>query len=260
VQIPVSHIVKHRADRADVGTLLASPVHKQLIRPGRSEIDGVDGFRFAHALIREAAYDALPKQLRAQLHKRMATQLKARAGTQAEVVRYHLERAYRPRRTPDRGRDRNSASTQTVSTKGGHHLGRTNPVVALDPGLSLRTSTPERRRTMSFSQFDTPITLARALIGSILNVTGPLKTDPDRIGDIATIKIFVQIQQTQTQTVAAGHTVIKGVGLKSWSCPITIQSGGFQPGSALASATTVEQYSNTDEYYPYTWTQKVTFK
>ena len=82
-------------DRADVGTHLASLVHKQLIRPGRPEIDGVDGFRFAHALIREAAYDALPKQLRAQLHKRMATQLKARAGVQAEVVGYHLERAYR---------------------------------------------------------------------------------------------------------------------------------------------------------------------
>jgi DNA-binding SARP family transcriptional activator/tetratricopeptide (TPR) repeat protein len=83
------------ADRRDIDTHLASLVHKQLIRPGRPEIDGRDSFRFAHALIREAAYDAMPKQLRAELHGKMANQLKATAGPQAEMVGYHLERAYR---------------------------------------------------------------------------------------------------------------------------------------------------------------------
>jgi DNA-binding SARP family transcriptional activator/class 3 adenylate cyclase/tetratricopeptide (TPR) repeat protein len=83
------------ADRRDIGTHLATLVHKQLIRPGRPEIDGEESFRFAHALIREAAYDAMPKQLRAELHEKMANQLKATASPQADVVGYHLERAYR---------------------------------------------------------------------------------------------------------------------------------------------------------------------
>jgi DNA-binding SARP family transcriptional activator/predicted ATPase len=83
------------ADRRGMGTNLASLLHRQLIRPGRPEIDGPDSFRFAHALIREAAYEALPKQLRAQLHEKMADQLKSRGNAQAEVVGYHLERSYR---------------------------------------------------------------------------------------------------------------------------------------------------------------------
>jgi len=82
------------ADRPDIGGHLATLVHKQLIRPGHPDVDGRDSFRFAHALIREAAYEAMPKQLRADLHQKMANQLKATADPQAEVVGYHLERAY----------------------------------------------------------------------------------------------------------------------------------------------------------------------
>jgi DNA-binding SARP family transcriptional activator/predicted ATPase len=83
------------ADPRDIGSHLATLVRKQLIRPGRPEIDGRDSFRFAHALIREAAYDSMPKQLRADLHEKMADQLKATASPEAEVVGYHLETAYR---------------------------------------------------------------------------------------------------------------------------------------------------------------------
>ena len=82
------------ADRPDIGRHLATLVHKQLIRPGHPDVDGRDSFQFAHALIREAAYEAMPKQLRADLHEQMANQLKATANRQAEVVGYHLERAY----------------------------------------------------------------------------------------------------------------------------------------------------------------------
>jgi hypothetical protein len=113
---------------------------------------------------------------------------------------------------------------------------------------------------MSLLQFDTPIPVPIGGPGDVFTITGPLSPDPDRIDDNATITIFVQIRQTQTQTVAAGHTVIQGVGLTRWECPITIQTGGFQPGSAIIIATIVEQYSNPDEYYTYTWTQKVTFQ
>jgi predicted ATPase len=83
------------ADRPNLGVHLAALVRKQLIRPDRSDVAGEDGFRFTHALIRDAAYEAMPKQLRAQLHEKMADRLKVRPSAQAEVVGYHLERAYR---------------------------------------------------------------------------------------------------------------------------------------------------------------------
>jgi predicted ATPase len=72
-------------------------VQKQLVRPDRSELAGEDAFRFAHGLIREAAYESLPKQLRAELHERIAGWLTRRPAHQDEVVGFHLERAYRSR-------------------------------------------------------------------------------------------------------------------------------------------------------------------
>ena len=54
---------------------LAALVRKELIRPDRPQLVGEDGFRFRHILIRDAAYDALPKATRADLHQRFATWL-----------------------------------------------------------------------------------------------------------------------------------------------------------------------------------------
>jgi tetratricopeptide (TPR) repeat protein len=74
-------------------------VRRDLIVPDRSLLLGDDAFRFRHLLIRDAAYDAAPKALRAQLHERFATWLIEVAGDhiaeQEEIVAYHLERAYR---------------------------------------------------------------------------------------------------------------------------------------------------------------------
>jgi predicted ATPase len=44
---------------------LAALVRKELIRPDRPQIPDEDGFRFRHLLIRDAAYEALPKAVRA---------------------------------------------------------------------------------------------------------------------------------------------------------------------------------------------------
>ena len=51
---------------------LAALARKQLITPDKAQISGEDGFRFRHILIRDAAYDALPKAARADLHARFA--------------------------------------------------------------------------------------------------------------------------------------------------------------------------------------------
>jgi class 3 adenylate cyclase/tetratricopeptide (TPR) repeat protein len=84
-----------------VGQHLLSLLRKDLIRPDASTQARGDGFRFRHALIRDAAYDGLPKEIRAELHERVAAWNEAAAGTRAtelqEITGYHLEQAYRYR-------------------------------------------------------------------------------------------------------------------------------------------------------------------
>ena len=96
----VAELAPEHGRQAVSGCLLAL-VRKQLIRPGRSEFPGDDGFRFGHILIRDAAYGAMPKHLRAELHERFARWLERRAGERVreyeEILGYHLEQAYRYR-------------------------------------------------------------------------------------------------------------------------------------------------------------------
>jgi class 3 adenylate cyclase/tetratricopeptide (TPR) repeat protein len=82
--------------RAGLGGHLLTLVRKELVRPDRSQLPGDDGFRFGHILIREAAYDSMPKKLRAELHERFADWLESTVeDPPGEIVGYHLEQAYR---------------------------------------------------------------------------------------------------------------------------------------------------------------------
>ena len=79
---------------------LAALVRKELIRPNKPHLAGEDGFRFRHLLIRDAAYDALPKAVRADLHERFAAWLEERGADLVEleeILGYHLEQACRYR-------------------------------------------------------------------------------------------------------------------------------------------------------------------
>jgi class 3 adenylate cyclase/tetratricopeptide (TPR) repeat protein len=80
---------------------LGSLLRRELILPDRAIFAGDEAFRFRHLLIREAAYQAMPKQLRAQLHERFADWLERTAGDRIqeheEILAYHLERAYQYR-------------------------------------------------------------------------------------------------------------------------------------------------------------------
>ncbi len=85
--------------RASVGACLIALARKELIQTGDTSFPGDEGFRFSHILIRDAAYDAIPKQLRAELHERFAAWLEHSAGSRAgeyeEILGYHLEQAAR---------------------------------------------------------------------------------------------------------------------------------------------------------------------
>ena len=79
---------------------LVSLVRKELVRPDRAQLAGDDAYRFRHLLIRDAAYDAVPKSVRAQLHERFAAWLEAHGADLVEldeVLGYHLEQAARYR-------------------------------------------------------------------------------------------------------------------------------------------------------------------
>jgi class 3 adenylate cyclase len=85
-------------EETQVTPRLAALARKELIRPDKAQLPGEDGFRFRHLLLRDTAYEALPKSTRAELHERFAVWLEER-GRQLveldELVGYHLEQAAR---------------------------------------------------------------------------------------------------------------------------------------------------------------------
>jgi predicted ATPase len=71
-------------------------VRKGLVRPARPP-GGEEAFRFHHVLVRDVAYNGLPKADRARLHERYGDLLDGEPNAADEMVGYHLEQAYRYR-------------------------------------------------------------------------------------------------------------------------------------------------------------------
>jgi hypothetical protein len=97
-------------------------VRKELIRPDRRRDGSGETYRFRHLLIRDAAYDSLPKLERAELHEQFADWLERTAGDRLadmdEITGYHLDqaRAYRLELGPDDER------TRVLALRAGHRL------------------------------------------------------------------------------------------------------------------------------------------
>jgi class 3 adenylate cyclase len=90
-------VVALAPEEGQVDGRLMKLVRKDLVRPEQSLLAGDDAFRFRHLLIRDAAYEALPKATRAELHERFADWLEQNAPQLVEldeIVGYHLEQAY----------------------------------------------------------------------------------------------------------------------------------------------------------------------
>jgi tetratricopeptide (TPR) repeat protein len=84
------------ADAPGVSSALLGLVRKELVRQSPAVVPGDDAFRFRHLLIRDAAYDALPKATRAVLHEAFAAWLAERGADLVELdemLGYHLEQA-----------------------------------------------------------------------------------------------------------------------------------------------------------------------
>ena len=121
-----------------IPSLLLELVRKELIRPSRSDFGDEETFEFRHLLIRDAAYDGVTKESRADLHARFADWLESRAGDRlaeyAEIVGWHLERAFRylaelgpvdehARELARRAADRLAEAGWTASSRGDTYAG-----------------------------------------------------------------------------------------------------------------------------------------
>ncbi len=85
-------------EETEVTPRLAALVRRDLVRPDRPVLPREEAYRFRHLLIRDAAYDALPKATRADLHRRFAEWLEEHGQSIVEldeILGYHLEQAAR---------------------------------------------------------------------------------------------------------------------------------------------------------------------
>ena len=85
-------------DGAQLSTSLVSLLREDLVRPEPTGIPGDEAYRFRHLLLRDAAYDAMPKAVRAELHERYAAWCEEHRPYLVElddVVGHHLEQASR---------------------------------------------------------------------------------------------------------------------------------------------------------------------
>ena len=120
----------------ELGRRLLALVRRELLRPDRAELTPGDAYRFRHALIRDAAYDALPKAERAWLHERFADWVVRAAGDRSgeleEIVAHHLAEAHRYRaelgetgedlrRLGERARDRLIGAARRAQRTGDRH-------------------------------------------------------------------------------------------------------------------------------------------
>jgi class 3 adenylate cyclase/tetratricopeptide (TPR) repeat protein len=103
-RMPVAELTSQQV-RSDLDGHLKRLIRSELIRPEPARLPGDDAFRFRHLLIRDAAYESLPKETRADLHERFALWVEEHVQLveQDEIVGYHLEQAVKYRR--ELGRD-----------------------------------------------------------------------------------------------------------------------------------------------------------
>ena len=122
------------ASRAAIPRHLAALVRKELIRADRSGLSPWETFRFRHMLIRDAAYESLPKSARAELHELFADWLDETLGDRRleveEIIGYHLEQAFRYRAElapiDAKGRDLAKRAAQALIAAGGRALERSD--------------------------------------------------------------------------------------------------------------------------------------
>jgi class 3 adenylate cyclase/tetratricopeptide (TPR) repeat protein len=145
---------------------LTALVRSELIRPEKAQVPGEDAFCFRHLLIRDAAYNALPKATLAELHERFADWLEEHGRDIVEldeILGYHLERTYRYREELGTvGEETRAIAERAVvrlATAGGRAHARGDVAAAVTLlGRALELTPPEAR------ELERELDLADALV------------------------------------------------------------------------------------------------
>jgi class 3 adenylate cyclase/tetratricopeptide (TPR) repeat protein len=131
--------VQALADGEPQTSRLVALVRKQLVRPDTPQFAGEEAYRFRHLLIRDSAYDALPKAVRADLHERLADWLEKRDVDLVEfdeILGYHLEQAHRCLvelgRPGDRGQRLAEQAAERLSAAGRRAYARADAAAAIN--------------------------------------------------------------------------------------------------------------------------------
>jgi tetratricopeptide (TPR) repeat protein len=163
---------------------LITLVRKDLVRPERALLPGDDAYRFRHLLIRDTAYDGLPKATRAELHERFATWLEEHGADLVEldeILGYHLEQAYRYR--AELGPLDNPAAV--IAERAATRL-LAGADRALERGDTSATVRLLSRATALMPQTDTRRQLAELELATALGEQGELEGAIGRLTKIAT--------------------------------------------------------------------------
>ena len=82
-------------DKRTFNSHLVALVEKRLVEPEPARRAGVEPFRFVHVLVRDVAYEAIPKLRRADLHEQLAQRYERVGASTDELAGLHLEYAHR---------------------------------------------------------------------------------------------------------------------------------------------------------------------
>jgi class 3 adenylate cyclase/tetratricopeptide (TPR) repeat protein len=205
-------------EEAHVGARLTALVRKELVRPNRALLIGEDAYRFRHLLIRDAAYETLPKETRAALHERLADWLEQHRSELVEadeIVAYHLEQAcrYRGELRPfdEHGRGLALRAGELLTAAGARALGRN------DVGAARKLL----QRALALRPADDPAVALRIDLGEALLFSGEVAAAEelakeaaaraaaagDRCGELRARLMMLRIS-TQTATMGGGDRAL----------------------------------------------------
>jgi class 3 adenylate cyclase/tetratricopeptide (TPR) repeat protein len=188
-------------EETEVTPRLAALVKRDLVRPDQPQLPREDAYRFRHLLIRDAAYEALPKATRAELHRRFAEWLEEYGQSLVEleeILGYHLEQAARYL----------------------DELGRPDPDLLFRAGESLKTAGHRAR-----GRGDT--TAAARLFERALQLTRPHRLDVHLELDLIEA-IREPLRQADIATVAAERAVAAGDELGALALRVVAAGGRFE--------------------------------
>jgi class 3 adenylate cyclase/tetratricopeptide (TPR) repeat protein len=193
--------------RGEALDLIRSLIRKELVRADRSMVPGEEAFRFRHILIRDAAYNAIPKERRAGLHEGFAAWIGRvggeRAEEQDEIVGYHLEQAFRYREAlgplDDEARVLARRAAARLAAAGSRALGRHDVVAVanllgraealLDPAEGERIALLPN---LAFALWESASTDASKAVMSEALSRAEQRGDPEILANVTLMRWFLE--------------------------------------------------------------------